>query len=171
MKTIFVDMDGVLCDFDKRYAEFFGVTTREVRHNKSRKEYRRLWNDFIDRDGFATLDLYPGATQLIEWLNRQKAEKCILSSSGGMERHNDVVAQKIKWLCSHGITWPTAIVPGRKFKAGFAGIDNALIDDHPENVEQFTKSGGFGILHESDRKWNTTYQLELWLEGKHEVVW
>lgn len=170
MKTIFVDMDGVLADFDKRYIELFGVSPTEVRRSRDRDMYRRLWNEFIDGGNFAKLDLYEGAAALITWLNKQDAQKCILSSSGGMDRHNDVVRQKTEWLCSHGINWPTAIVPGRRYKAGFADSNSALIDDHPENIQQFTKSGGRGVLHECDRKWNTTFQLELWLEGKHEMV-
>lgn len=164
MKTVFVDMDGVLTDFNGYYKEIFGKTPAEVRESNDRKEFSAYWDKFIALDGFKHLDYFQGAEELIDFLNRQPVQLCILSSSGGFKSHREVHAQKICWLRSHGINWPAVIVPGRRYKAGFAGPQSALIDDTADVIESFTKAGGLGILHVPDAKWNTTYTIEQWLK-------
>ena len=52
MKKIFVDMDGVITDFNKKYTEMFGRTPAEVRMDRERKQYSEFWHLFVDRFGF-----------------------------------------------------------------------------------------------------------------------
>ena len=158
-------MDGVLTDFNGHYKKMFGVTPSEVRESRDRKEFSSYWELFIEADGFAHLDYFQGARELIDFLNKQNVQKCILSSSGGMKFHPQVQGQKFRWLHDHGIYWPAVIVPGRRYKAGFANAQTALIDDTTDVIESFTSSGGLGILHVPDAKWNTTYTLEQWLRA------
>lgn len=164
MRTIYVDMDGVLTDFDKRYQEVFGITTYEARTSKEKGLYTRLWNEFIDKGHFGTLDYFPGAQELIEYLDKLKVNKCILTSSGGMDRHSDVQAQKLKWLCDKGISWPAVVVPGRRFKAGFADSRSALIDDTLDNITSFDYNGGFGIRYKDISVSSTIDLLEKWFD-------
>lgn len=164
MKTVFVDMDGVLTDFNSNYKKINGMTAQEVRNSRDRKEFSAYWEKYITSNGFADQDWFQGAQELVEFLNKQNVQKCILSSSGGMKFHNIVQAQKHIWLMDHGINWPVVIVPGRRFKAGFASSSTALIDDTADVIQSFTSAGGLGILHEPDRKWNSTYQIEEWLK-------
>lgn len=163
MKTIFVDMDGVLTDFNSNYKRIIGMTPQEVRESRDRKEYSVYWEKYVTSNGFTDQDWFQGAQELVEFLNKQDVQKCILSSSGGMKFHNIVQAQKHIWLMDHGIDWPVVIVPGRRYKAGFASTQSALIDDTADVIDSFTSKGGLGILHVADRKWNTTYQIEQWL--------
>lgn len=162
-KIIFVDMDGVLSDFNALYEQKFGVPPSTVRQMKDRGVYNEYWNRFIDEKGFYHLPWMQGAQELIEWLDKQPYQKCILSSSGGFDRHSEVQAQKLMWLCDHGITWPAVIVPGSGFKAGFANKYRALIDDTYYVIDAFNDRMGFGVLHKADAKWDTYYQLEKWL--------
>lgn len=163
MKTIYVDMDGVLTDFDRRYHEIFGITTLEARTSGEKGHYSRLWNEFIDKGHFGTLDYFPDAKELINYLNSLKVNKCILTSSGGMDRHSDVQTQKLKWLCDRSITWPAVVVPGRRFKAGFADNRSALIDDTLDNITSFNDRGGFGIHYKGVSAMDTISSLESWL--------
>lgn len=166
MKTLFVDMDGVLTDFNARYEQEFGKLPHEVRDNKERGEYGRLWNRFIDEQNFKSLPYFQGAEELIEFINKlQGVRVCILTSSGGFDRHRDVQDQKLFWLRSRGIKWPAIVVPGRRFKARFAdGTNTALIDDTFDVIESFNSAGGVGIHHVRDAKWSTYYQVEQWLK-------
>ncbi len=40
-KTIFVDMDGVLTDFERGYTEMFGMTPLEARHSSTRLTFSK----------------------------------------------------------------------------------------------------------------------------------
>lgn len=163
--TIFVDMDGVLSNFTDKFADMFGITPLQMRQERERKAVSAHWNEFIDRRAFAELDMMPNAEKLIDYINKQskRARLCILSSSGGFERQRDVLEQKTEWLTEHGIMWPTVIVPGRKFKAGFASTHTALIDDTPDVIESFNARGGRGLLHVDTSCDATIDQLEAWL--------
>lgn len=148
MKTIFVDMDGVLTNFEKKYIEVCGMSPKDGRDSKTKGVFRDNWNKFIDLDSFKYLDYFPGAEQLISTLDTFNVQKVILTSSGGMERHNDVLRQKLDWLQYHGIKWPAVVVPGRRYKAGFAaGSESLLIDDTLDVIESFRARGGMAIHH------------------------
>lgn len=157
-------MDGVLTNFEANYTRIVGRTPFETRQSRDKKDFSEHWAKYIASEGFTSQDWFPGAEELVAFLNKQPTQKCILSSSGGMKFHNQVLSQKQTWLRSHNIDWPVVIVPGRRYKAGFASGKTALIDDTQDVIEAFRSNGGLGILHQSDRKWETTYTIEEWLK-------
>jgi FMN phosphatase YigB (HAD superfamily) len=162
MKTIFVDMDGVLCDFDKRYKELFERTPSEVRADRERKMYSTYWHEFISKSQFAYLDWHAGGQELVTFLKSlEKVQLCILSSAGGFDRQREVMEQKVRWLRMHDINWPAVIVPGRRFKSGFASNDAFMIDDTPDVITGFIDSGGHGIIHKDATE--TIERLKQWL--------
>lgn len=133
-------MDGVLSDFKGRYFQLFG----EVPKSMNREHY----NTLVDYEHFMSLDKAPGANDLIAFLESiPNIQLCVLSSSGGFERHSEVQTQKIKWLCANGIKWPAVVVPGRKFKSGFASGGAFMIDDTPDVIKGFCENTGNGIVH------------------------
>ena len=164
-KTIFVDMDGVLTDFNKEYMRMFGMTAREVSQDRVNKRFSEYWHKFIDDGAFARLDKHEGADELIAFLNEctSKYNVCILSSSGGFDRHRDVTDQKLKWLDTHGIRWAAMIVPGKRFKSGFANEHSLLIDDTYEVITAFEDAGGYVIHHAGDQLHLTVDRLKEWL--------
>lgn len=170
MRKIFVDMDGVLTDFERRYHERFGLTPHEVRKSGDRGLYSKNWNAFVDNHEFETLDFCNGATELLTFLEKgmpKDVSILILTSSGGIDRHSEVQSQKLKWLCNRGIVYPAVVVPGRRYKAGFANPQSFMIDDTPDVIQSFVAEGGYGVINTQGSLWNTTYQLEQWLKGVH----
>ena len=149
MKKIFVDMDGVLCDFGKRYTEKFGRTPAEVKADRKNKMYSTHWHIFVDDREFVSLEKMEHADQLLEILRAidDSIEVCILSSAGGFDRQREVQEQKLEWLNQHDIYWPAVVVPGRKYKTGFASSDALIIDDTYDVVESFIKAGGLGVWY------------------------
>ena len=147
IKNIYLDMDGVLCNFESRYIELFNESPGSMR---DRKEWSVNWTKFIKTEQFKTLDWFPGAHDLltyIKWCENQGMNIEMLSSSGGLKYHTEVTEQKIHWLCDKGITYKANIVPGKKLKTVYANPESVLIDDTSSIIDDFNAAGGYGILH------------------------
>lgn len=158
IKRIYIDMDGVITNFNKRYIEVFNT---QPHHTRDRKEFSDNWDKFVLKNQFEFLDWFPGGEELIEYANDLKKKGYrveILSSSGGEKYHELVTRQKKSWLNRHGVTFIANIVPGRRHKTAYAGPDAILIDDTVDVIESFNAANGHGILHKS---WGETKeQLE-----------
>ena len=164
---IFVDMDGVLSDFDKRYFELFNVKSIELKQAGKLSEYDDNWNMFVSGRNFATLEKYEKAYLLIDFLNTINVEKSILSSASCFDLYNEIREDKEYWLRRHGIYWPAVVVPGKKYKKAFADPNSILIDDTASNVNDFRNYGGSAILHETVEK--TIEEVKKWLKACNET--
>ena len=166
MKTIFCDMDGVLSDFEAGYKEITGRTPADLRADRDRKLYSMYWDTFLDAEGFARLPWHSAGgivlADTLHRLDRKHFNVCILSSAGGFHRQREVAEQKMAWLKDHGIHWPVVIVPGRRYKAGFARSDTLLIDDTLDVITDFEYAGGQAIYH---KNWeNTSERLNAFID-------
>jgi restriction endonuclease S subunit len=142
---IYLDMDGVLCNFEREYFLRYNELPGSMR---DRKEFNHNWDDFVLNKCFEKLEWWPGGKELIAYINSlPNIEVEILSSSGGEKYHDFVTDQKNKWLKDNCLTYKANIVSGRKNKAKFATPDSILIDDTYDVIQSFNKAGGIGIHH------------------------
>lgn len=157
--AVYVDLDGVLCDFKKRFFELY-KDVPEIDYpskTKEKSEYKKRFDDFILGGHFASLesmsDFETGLCFLesIEDLYTIK----ILSSSAKEKYIEEVSKQKEKWLTDWEIKYPVIIVPGKKLKQYYACPLGLLIDDTLSNVEEWRERGGKAILH---RSWKHTIE-------------
>jgi len=146
ISKIYLDMDGVLTNFEKRYFELFGVSPKGFREDK---EFGSNWKKLVEGNNFEKLEWFPGAQELIAFIEDKNIPIEILTSSGGEKYHDDVTTQKIKWCVEHDIHYPVNVVAGRKFKKDFASKEVVLIDDTDDVIESFNAAGGIGILHKN----------------------
>ena len=138
-------MDGVLCNFEKRFTELYG---KDALGSRDRKNFTTNWPNFIMDGNFESLEWFPGGKELLDFIqNETDWEVEILSSSGGEKFHSEVAAQKVVWLCDKGIPYKANIVPGRKHKTAYATPETILIDDTEDIIVNFNAAGGVGILH------------------------
>lgn len=142
---IYLDMDGVLADFERRYLELFGERPADTRGKN--KHFWKNWGTFVSGKNFETLELHPNALELIQHVESLNVPIEILSSSGGFESHEDVVDQKLKWLSAQGITYKPNIVPGSAIKARYAKPWHVLIDDTAKVIDKYREAGGPAIHH------------------------
>jgi phosphoglycolate phosphatase-like HAD superfamily hydrolase len=146
MKNIYLDMDGVIADFDKRYEELFKITTKESERDK---KWVQFFDKFIQDRHFATLDLMPEAIELMDYLKGTGIPITILSSTSSDKRDTAIRPQKMEWLGKHKIDFPVILVPGAHLKKDYATPNCILIDDTAKNIDGWRREGGIGILHES----------------------
>lgn len=138
-------MDGVLCNFEKRFTELYG---KDALGARDRKNFTTNWPNFIMDGNFESLEWFPGGKELLHFIQYATDwEVEILSSSGGEKFHSEVAAQKVVWLCNKGIPYKANIVPGRKHKTAYATPETILIDDTEDIIVNFNAAGGLGILH------------------------
>jgi len=158
---IYLDMDGVIANFEKRYIELF---REHPGTSRDRKEFSKNWTSFIEGKNFESLDYWPGGPELINYLIYRFNDVEILTSSGGKKYHNEVTEQKNKWIKERNLpsTWKVNVVAGRSLKAEFATPDSILIDDTLDVIDAFNKAGGIGIHHKDVG--NTMMLLDILLE-------
>ena len=151
---IYLDMDGVIADFTKRYKELYRMEPREA---EKKKEFDKFFDEFIATGQFATLDLMPGAMDGLTFLRKHLTIPTqILSSTASEARYDAISKQKMIWLQTHGITFTPNFVPGKRHKWKFAKRDTIIIDDTQSVIDDWRKAGGIGILH---KDWPSTLAI------------
>jgi hypothetical protein len=133
---VFLDLDGVFADFDARVKHLTGK-------HPSQLDKARLWK-IINRDQrfFAELELIDGCMAL--WEATKDLEPVFLTGAPSSKRFQE---QKREWVARiFGPDFTVHVVP-KKLKQEFSGPHKVLIDDTPENIEQWIARGGYGILH------------------------
>jgi hypothetical protein len=141
---IYLDMDGVIADFDKKYKELYNIAPKEA---DTYKTFDKFFTTFIAERQFAKLDLMPDAMELINYLRSLPIPTEILSSTSSEKRDAEIREQKVEWLHKHNLTFPINLVPGKRLKRNFSNPNSLLIDDTAQNIDQWRAEGGVGILH------------------------
>lgn len=145
VKVIYVDMDGVLCNFNKLYVDMFGISPNDT----DKKDFGTNFKQLIAANGFENLEPMSDFWSLIAHLNFFSIPKEILSSTARKEHHEEISRQKQAWLERKGINYKQNFVPGKHLKAQYATPDSILIDDTIEVIDAWNKAGGIGILHKN----------------------
>ena len=141
MRSIYVDMDGVLADFHGEWARSYGEWSREKFHSA-------VLNDGI----FTKLDLLPNASNLVGLLREYQSAGHAVEILGSLGTFEPLVAeaariQKLTWLIGKGIHFPTNYVNTFAHKQRYAHAKAVMIDDRSDVIEQFIAAGGHGVIY------------------------
>jgi hypothetical protein len=143
---IYVDMDGVVADFDSAILKLFGEDGLE-------KKADQFWKrTCVDAQVFRAMDpIREGIAMvlsLIEWGH----QVCFMTSTGGMPHHVDIAKQKLDWLHANGLgALPVAFCMNTEGKGRFAKDQAVLIDDRQKVIDAWNRNGGRGILFTKDK--------------------
>jgi hypothetical protein len=155
INKIWLDLDGVIADFGKKFKEVYGIKPPDTTLDKGKEEQNRF-KDFVHEHYFAELDLMPDALMGINFLRRTKIPVEILSSTARPEFYDTLSTDKKIWLQRNGIEFPSTFVPDKRHKRNYVSENAILIDDTPVNIDQWRTDGGIGILH---KDWYDTISI------------
>jgi hypothetical protein len=151
IEKVFIDMDGVLVDFEGGVEKMLGIAPPPPGGKRLEEDDRLMWErmktveHFYDR-----LEPMPGAVEMFNRLyERFGGNVEVLTGVPKPERGITTAAEdKINWV--HRILSEDIKVNPvrRRDKYLFCkGRDYILIDDLKDNIETWQKAGGTGILH------------------------
>lgn len=142
---LYVDMDGVLANFDEHFKQLYGQYPRELGKNP----FSLISKDNKGEGFFRDLPIMPKAKNL--WNEIKKYKPTILTATGTSVP--TARKEKLEWVHKHlGTDIPFfAESKGRdKFKHVKNPTD-LLIDDRVEAIDPWIEAGGTGILYHEDR--------------------
>ena len=145
--TIYLDMDGVIVNFDKQFEEAFGMPPREFEKGFGTEMF---WKKIEERGvGFwRGMEWMPGGQELYNRISQ--FDHYLLSSPSRSE------TSKIgKHMWKKDNTPNTKLILARSYnKKNYADKSNILIDDRESNIQQWRDAGGIGILYKSAEQVN-----------------
>lgn len=162
---LFIDLDGVLCNFQKRFVE--------LKENKDNLEFEDYLEKYGIKETWALVDKYGLKWWSdMEWMEDGKElwkhvlqyDPCILSSPS---RSRDSVNGKAIW-CRRELGFkqkePTVspkshrwdedtkmIINTQKYLFAKRFKNSILIDDTKKKIDNWEKAGGIGILHKNTK--------------------
>ncbi len=151
---LYLDMDGVIANFDEAYN---AIQTTSADGRKFRKAV-------MENSIFSDLNFMPDAEQLLTFVKTLKdIDIEILTSMGTFDPFvgQEVRRQKKQWLKERNINYKPNFVRTKTEKAKYAlnptiaettlgkFLPNILVDDSPGCIDPFIAAGGRGILHTS----------------------
>lgn len=170
--TIYVDMDGVLTDWEKQFKNYSGMSCDEydLKFGPDKRKEFVLKNS---PNFYASMDWMADGKMIYNFVKEFPSE--ILSHA----TDEKCAEGKRTWLKDNGVLLKQNFVTKREDKSKFANQKAILIDDRKDVIDAFNKSGGIGILHtnsidtinilkeklgvkESYRVYNSILNPEIW---------
>ena len=152
---IFLDMDGVISDFDTH------CTLTGFRKEDGSPDYNRMNN----KSWFSDMPMYDGARVFYDAL----AERARVRFLTAPVKYPECFAGKAEWILKfipeHGrAILGDLMIVASKDKHLVAGPKRILIDDRQCNIDEWRKAGGIAILHQGNYA-QTLKKLDAILAG------
>ena len=151
MRTIFLDMDGVVSDFDTFASNLLGrkIGWHESKFDLTKEEWAML--GAVDRL-YYNLPLMPDATKLVAYVKSLSSRFNVQFLTAVPRRTTMPSARDDKQA------WVDKYFPGMRMDIGPFSHDkhkwctpgDILVDDRPSNIREWEAAGGFAIYHTGD---------------------
>lgn len=145
IKTIYLDLDGVLADFIAGYKKYYG--NQDIA-KVDMKELIAQKKTFADYSLYRDLPLFPEAKNLVKYVESLGVDVQILTSVGKYSPKDNAV-DKVLWIKKHFPKYAKKFnyVTASADKAKFAASDTVLIDDRSKSTKPFAAAGGNVVLY------------------------
>ena len=152
---IFVDMDGVLCNFKKVY--------ETVDMPNTPRKFRTVVSHLRI---FENLEWMENGKELLARLHHLGHPIEILSSRGTHDDNigEEAIRQKNIWLDKHGINYPRNFVKIGVDKRNFSYENTYLIDDTLKVVDSFNLGQGTAMLYDDSKhsEFMQNFEKRVW---------
>ena len=149
VNKIYLDMDGVLADFDRGVRELCGLEPLE-QMVATKEDNDRLWAAVARVDHYyGRLELKPGADIMLRSLMEKYGDRCeILTGIPKPKRHIEHAdTDKVQWMRRYFDPEIKVNIVYREEKKNYChGKGDILIDDYQKNIDEWISFGGTGIL-------------------------
>ena len=143
MINIFLDMDGVVCDFTK------------ATYSKMPKFDSKIFSDLVFNDKiFEDLEWQENGQDFYNYLLTLQTPNInieilsSLGSPGDILRQQVIANQKTTWLLKNDINIHRNFTVHKGKKKLFATPNSILIDDTAQNIYDFQEMGGFALYYD-----------------------
>jgi 5'(3')-deoxyribonucleotidase len=145
MARLFVDLDGVLADFDEGYRQLFGeYPARRFDPNTTAEDLPEMWERINAHGSFyRDLPLMPDAKVLWDYLQPRRP----IVLTGIPHSVARVAEHKRDWVWAHLDSDAEVITCKSKDKRNYCEPGDILIDDWPKYRHLWEARGGVFILH------------------------
>lgn len=151
MRTIFLDMDGVVADFDTFASNLLGrkIGWHESKFDLTKDEWEKLSS--VDRL-YYNLPLMTDATKLVAYVKSLSTRFTVQFLTAVPRRTTmpDARADKQAWVDKYFPGMRMDIGPFSHDKQKWCKPGDILIDDRPSNIEEWKAAGGIAIYHTGD---------------------
>jgi 5'(3')-deoxyribonucleotidase len=151
MRTIFLDMDGVVADFDTFVSNLLGrpIGWNDSKQDLTDEEWEKLAS--VDRL-YYQLPLMPDATKLVAYV-KSLSTRFNVGFLTAVPRRSTIPSardDKQAWVNKYFPGMKMDIGPYSHHKQKWCAPGDILVDDRPSNIEQWNAVGGIAIYHTGD---------------------
>jgi len=139
---IYCDMDGVLCDFDRRFEQFGGISPKEYESKYGTKQFWKIINE-VGEQFWSKMPWMSEGKQLWSYIKKYNPLLLSAPSSDYSSRYGK------KLWAQENIPGTKLILSKRENKKDYASGKSILIDDREDNINEWRAAGGIGILYTS----------------------
>jgi hypothetical protein len=144
-RIIYVDLDGVLVDFDSGFeAISSGVKKTDYIKKHGMSDFWKLINS-QGQEWWENLEWMSDGTKL--WSAIENKNVKVLTSGSTRNTGTMAINGKKKWVADHLGPIETIVVNSSHEKQKYARPGDILIDDLYSNISEWTVKKGTGILH------------------------
>jgi 5'-nucleotidase len=140
MKRVYLDLDGVMANFDAHFPAMFGVNHRDLLDDD-------MWGKINDHPSyFLSMPIFEGAKEFFDSIAHLDP---IVLTACPRSNYPHVARQKRAWVRNH-LSTEIMILPvmgGINKPLFMHAPGDILIDDWQKNITAWNDEGGSGILH------------------------
>jgi len=155
--NVYLDLDGVMADFEGHYLEIFG-------HKHDSVTDAIMWHNINQYHEFF-LNL-PPLSDALDFFKSIEHMNPIILTACPKSNYNVAAIQKREWVRKQlsKTCWVLPVLGGKNKSLFMHEKNDILIDDFEDNIKYWNLAGGIGILH---REFESTYDKLMKILNEH----